>query len=280
MKGRLSPEDILKTVGKYEVAVLKVAVTVLACILEDCDIDKQDLRSLRVCYTGGEPVSPALLEDYAKRGIAISQIYCQPERSTLMWLSIEDALRKRGSIGKPVFHGDVEIVHNDGQQIGPGEIGEILVSDYINMNGYWEKPELTEDIIGDGWLHTGDLATNDNEAFIYIVDSKKDMFMTGGENVYPAVIDKVLLENRKLLNAGVCAIPDQKWGEVGMASIILQDRESMKEAEAIAFCDGKFARYKTTKVIRSVGELPMAAAQKNMRRELREDYLAVLKHGG
>ena len=279
MKGRFSPEDILTTIEKYKVTVLEVAATVLRFILEDCDISKYDLRSLRVCYTGGERVPSALLEDYAKRGIIISQIYGQTETSTLTWLSMEDAVRKRGSIGKPVFHGDVRIVGNDGHQVGPGEIGEIVVSGCITMNGYWEKPELTEDTIVDGWLHTGDLATIDDEGFMYIVDRKKDMFITGGENVYPAEIEKVLLENRKVLNVGVCGIPDEKWGEVGMASIILKDGESMKEAEAIAICDGKLARYKIPKVIRFVDELPMTAAQKIIRKKLREDYLAGLKQG-
>ena len=279
MKGRFSPEDILTTIEKYKVTVLEVAATVLRFILEDCDISKYDLRSLRVCYTGGERVPSALLEDYAKRGIIISQIYGQTETSTLTWLSMEDAVGKRGSIGKPVFHGDVRIVGNDGHQVGPGEIGEIVVSGCITMNGYWEKPELTEDTIVDGWLHTGDLATIDDEGFMYIVDRKKDMFITGGENVYPAEIEKVLLENRKVLNVGVCGIPDEKWGEVGMASIILKDGESMKEAEAIAICDGKLARYKIPKVIRFVDELPMTAAHKIMRKKLREDYLAGLKQG-
>ena len=279
MKGRFSPEDILTTIEKYKVTVLEVAATVLRFILEDCDISKYDLRSLRVCYTGGERVPSALLEDYAKRGIIISQIYGQTETSTLTWLSMEDAVRKRGSIGKPVFHGDVRIVGNDGHQVGPGEIGEIVVSGCITMNGYWEKPELTEDTIVDGWLQTGDLATIDDEGFMYIVDRKKDMFITGGENVYPAEIEKVLLENRKVLNVGVCGIPDEKWGEVGMASIILKDGESMKEAEAIAICDGKLARYKIPKVIRFVDELPMTAAHKIMRKKLREDYLAGLKQG-
>ena len=279
MKSRFSPEDILTTIEKYKVTVLEVAATVLRFILEDCDISKYDLRSLRVCYTGGERVPSALLEDYAKRGIIISQIYGQTETSTLTWLSMEDAVRKRGSIGKPVFHGDVRIVGNDGHQVGPGEIGEIVVSGCITMNGYWEKPELTEDTIVDGWLHTGDLATIDDEGFMYIVDRKKDMFITGGENVYPAEIEKVLLENRKVLNVGVCGIPDEKWGEVGMASIILKDGESMKEAEAIAICDGKLARYKIPKVIRFVDELPMTAAHKIMRKKLREDYLAGLKQG-
>jgi fatty-acyl-CoA synthase len=279
MKGRFSSEEILTTIEKHKVTILEIAATVLRFILEECDIDKFDLSSLRVCITGGERVPPALLEDYAKKGIVVSQIYGQTETSTLTWLSPEEAVRKRGSVGKPVFHGDVRIVGKDGQQVGAGEIGEIVVSGFITMNGYWGKPELTEGTIVDGWLHTGDLATIDDEGFIYIVDREKDMYISGGENVYPAEIEKVFLENRKVLNVGVCGVPDQRWGEVGIASIVLKDGESMTEEEAIAFCDGKLARYKIPRFVIFISELPMNAAQKIIRRKLREDYLAGLKPG-
>lgn len=279
MKGRFSPEDILTTIEKYKVTVLEIAATVLRFILEDCDIDKYDLRSLRVCYTGGERVPPALLEDYEKKGIIVSQIYGQTETSTLTWLSPEDAVRKRGSVGKPVFHGDVRVVDKKRQVVKPGEIGEIVVSGDITMNGYWGKPELTAGTIVNGWLHTGDLATVDEEGFIYIVDREKDMFITGGENVYPAEIEKVYLENRKIMNVGVCGVPDERWGEAGLAAIVLKDGEIMTEEEAVQFCDGKLARFKIPKIIRFVEELPMTAAQKIIRKKLREDYLESLKAG-
>lgn len=277
MKGRFSPEEILIHVEKYRATILEIAATVLRFILEQCDTSKYDLSSLRVCYTGGERVPPALLEDYADKGITVSQIYGQTETSTLTWLAPEDAVRKRGSVGKPVFHGDVRIVGKDGKQVQPGEIGEIVVSGFIPMNGYWGKPELTEGTIVDGWLHTGDLANMDEEGFFYIVDRQKDMYISGGENVYPAEIEKVFLDNRKILNVGVCGIPDKKWGEVGLACVILKDGETMTEEEAIAFCDDKLARYKIPRVVRFVKELPINAAQKIIRKKLKEDYLHALE---
>ena len=115
--------------------------------MKSATFGKYDLSSLRVCITGGERVPPTLLEDYAKKGIIVSQIYGQTETSTLTWLAPEDAVRKLGSVGKPVFHGDVKIIAKDGKQVGPGEVGEIVVSGYIPMNGYWGKPELTEGTI-------------------------------------------------------------------------------------------------------------------------------------
>ena len=277
MKGRFSPEEILTTIEKYKVTVLEIAATVLRFILEQCDIDKYDLSSLRICYTGGERVPPALLEDYEQKGIIVSQIYGQTETSTLTWLSPEDAVRKRGSVGKPVFHGNVRIVGKDGKQVRPGEVGEIVVSGFIPMNGYWGKPELTEGTIVDGWLHTGDLAKIDEEGFFYIVDREKDMYISGGENVYPAEIEKVFLENRKILDLGVCGIPDEKWGEVGLATVVLKEGETMTEAEAVAFCDGRLARYKIPRIVRFVKEIPINAAQKVLRKKLKEEYLASIK---
>jgi fatty-acyl-CoA synthase len=143
MKGRFSPEEILVAIEKHRATILEIAATVLRFILEQCDVDTYDLSSLRVCYTGGERVPPALLEDYAKKGIIVSQIYVQTETSTLTWLPPEYAVRKRGSVGKPVFHGDVRIVDKKGHPVKPGEIGEIIVSGPITMNGYWGRPELT-----------------------------------------------------------------------------------------------------------------------------------------
>jgi fatty-acyl-CoA synthase len=279
MQGRFKPVEYLTNIEKYKVTVLEVAATVLRFILEECDIDKYDLSSLRICITGGERVPPTLLEDYAKRGVIVSQIYGQTETSTITWLAKEDATRKRGSVGKPVFHGDVMIVGKDGKQVGPGEVGEIVVSGYITMNGYWGKPELTEGTIVNGWLHTGDLARIDEEGFFYIVDREKDMYISGGENVYPAEIEKAFLENSKVLNVGVTGIPDEKWGEAGLAAIVLREGETMTEEEAIAFCDGRIAKYKIPKVVKFVKQIPLNAAEKVMRRKLREDYLAETKEG-
>ena len=141
------------------------------------------------------------------------------------------------------------------------------------MSGYWGKPDLTKEQIKDGWLHTGDLATTDEEGFIYIVDREKDMFISGGENVYPAEIEKVYLDNQKILNVAVVGVPDKKWGEVGVAFIVLKDGETMSEEEALQFGDGKLARYKIPKFVRFVKSLPMTAAQKIMRNKLQKEYL-------
>jgi fatty-acyl-CoA synthase len=277
MQQRFRPVEILKAIETYKVTVAEPPATTLRIILERCDLAEYDLSSVRCWFTGGERVPPSLIKDYRERGITISQIYGQTETSTIAWLPMADAHRKMGSVGIPVFHGDVKVVNKDGSEVGPGQIGEIVVSGCITMSGYWGKPELTKEVIKDGWLHTGDLATVDEEGFLYVVDREKDMFISGGENIYPAEIEKVFLENPKILNVACTGVPDEKWGEVGVLFIVLKDGEAMSEEEALAFCDGKLARYKMPKRVKFVLNLPMTAAQKIKRNELRETYLKELK---
>jgi fatty-acyl-CoA synthase len=273
VRRRFRPEQILEDVEKYRVTVLEAAATMFRFILEACDLGAYDLSSLRYCMTGGERVPPSLLRQYESKGIIITQTFGQTETSTITWLPYTEGRRKLGSVGMPVFHADVKIVNKNGAEIQPGEIGEIIVSGPTLMTGYWRQPQLTAETIRDGWLHTGDLATIDEEGFMYIVDREKDMFISGGENVYPAEIEKVYLENGRIADVAIVGVPDEKWGEVGMAFIVLHQGAKMTEEEALKFCEGKIAKYKIPKSVMFVKELPRTAAQKIMRYKLREGYL-------
>ena len=273
LRKRFRPQEILEAIERYRVTVLEAPATLYHFILQQCDLKQYDLGSLRCCFTGGERVSPSLLEAYQEKGIPLSQIYGQTETSTITWLPCHEARRKLGSVGIPVFHGDVRIINKDGRDVSPGEVGEIIVAGPILMTGYWERPQQTAEAIRGGWLHTGDLAKRDEEGFIYIVDREKDMFISGGENVYPAEIEKVYLQNPKISDVAVVGIPDAQWGEAGMVFIVLKEGEGMTEEEALDFCKGKIARYKIPKYSKFVTELPMTAAQKIKRHQLREDYL-------
>ena len=265
--------EVLEAIEKYKVSVMELPATLLRFILEQCDLEKYDLSSVKSWATGGERVPPSLLKEYEKRGIIISQLFGQTETSTVTWVPKRDASRKLGSVGIPVFHGEVKIVNEKGQEVRQGEVGEIVVSGPTLMSGYWGRPEATLETIKNGWLHTGDLARVDEEGFFYIADRKKDVIISGGENIYPAEVEKTFLENPKIADVAVVGIPDEKWGEVGMAFIVLLEKETMTEAEALTFCGERIAKYKVPKSVRFVKELPMTAAQKIMRYKLREEYL-------
>jgi fatty-acyl-CoA synthase len=273
MKRHFRAGDIMEAIEKYRVTVLEASSTMFKFILEQTDMKQYDLSSLKCCFTGGERVAQSLLKEYYERGMVISQIYGQTETSTITWLPLVNAVSKLGSSGIPVFHGEVGIVDKEGRQVKAGEVGEIVVSGDIMMTGYWGRPELTKETIVDGRLHTGDLARMDEEGFFYIVDREKDMYISGGENVYPAEIEKVYLENTRIENVAVVGIPDDKWGEVGIAFVVLKEDEQMTEEEAIGFCDGRLARYKIPKKVLFVRNLPMTVTQKIMRNRLKQDYL-------
>jgi fatty-acyl-CoA synthase len=279
LKKRFRPQEILEAIEKHRVTVIEAAATMYNFILQQCDLKKYDLSSLRCCFTGGERVPPSLLKEYLNKGITISQCYGQTETSTIAWLPLEEAQRKLGSVGIPVFHGNVKIVDKEGKEVKPGEVGEIIVSGPILMTGYWRKPQQTGETIKDGWLHTGDLAKKDEEGFLYVVDRGKDMFISGGENVYPAEVEKIYLENPNILNVAVVGVPDERWGEVGIVFIVMKEGEELTEEEALKLCEGRIARYKIPRQVVFLTELPMTASQKIRRNKLREDYLGTQELG-
>ncbi len=261
-KRHFSPQEYLEAIEKYHVTIIETSATFLNFILKECDLSRYNLRSLKSCFTGGERVPTAVLREYHKRVIPLSQIFGTTETSIVTWLSSDDAVRKIGSIGKPVFHGEVKIVNHDMQKTTPGEIGEIMVKGPILMSGYWNKPEITREVIRNGWFHTGDLATIDDEGFIYIIDREKDMFISGGENVYPAEVEKLLLSNPKVSDVAIYGVPDEKWGEVGKVLIILQDNTKMSALEVGDFLRRKIGKFKIPKYIEFVNELPRTASGK------------------
>jgi fatty-acyl-CoA synthase len=261
-KKRFSPQEYLETIEKYNVTIIETSATFLNFILKECNVSQYNLRLLKSCYTGGERVSTSTLKEYHNRGIPISQLFGMTETSIVTWLSTDDAVRKIGSVGKPVLHGEVTIINSDRKKISPGDIGEIMVKGPILMSGYWNKPEVTKEVMKNGWFYTGDLATVDDEGFIYIVDRQKDMFISGGENVYPAEVEKALLTHPKIFDIAVYGVGDEKWGEVGKASIILQDNTAMSVSEVMDFLHGKIGRFKIPKYVEFVDKLPRTTTGK------------------
>jgi fatty-acyl-CoA synthase len=270
-KRRFSPKEYLETIEKYQVTIMETSATFLSFVLKEGDLSTYNLNSLKSCYTGGERISAALLKEYHERGIPLSQIFGMTETSILTWLSTGDAVKKCGSVGKPVLYGEVRIVDGEMHSVKTGDIGEVVVSGPILMSGYWNKPEVTREVMRNGWFHTGDLATIDDEGFIYIVDREKDMFISGGENVYPAEIEKILLTHPKISDVAVYGVPDEKWGEVGKASILLKEQK-MCASEVVRFLRGKIGKFKIPNYVEFVDDLPRTATGKTQK------YVLVQKH--
>jgi acyl-CoA synthetase (AMP-forming)/AMP-acid ligase II len=163
------------------------------------------------------------------------------------------------------------VINEAGADVGVDESGEVLIKGPNVMVGYWNRAEATAEAIVDGWLHTGDVATMDADGFVTIVDRVKDMLISGGENVYPAEIESVLLAHPKIADVGVIGVPSERWGESPLAAVVQND-ESLTADEVIEFCKGKLAPFKAVKAVEFVTELPRNPSGKILKRELREQF--------
>lgn len=232
-----------------------------------------DFSRLVIGGVGGAPMPVPLLKVWEARGVALQQGYGMTETSpAVLALDKEDAERKAGSSGKPVLHTEVRIVRPDGSDAGVDELGELWVRGPNVTPGYWNRPEANASSFTDGWLHTGDATRVDAEGFYYIVDRWKDMYISGGENVYPAEVESVLHQIPAVAEAAVIGIPNEQWGEVGMAIVAVRPGHTLA-AEAIhAHCAANLARFKCPRLIEFVEALPRNATGKIHKPTLRNKF--------
>jgi o-succinylbenzoate---CoA ligase len=231
--------------------------------------DKPYPPSLRCVLLGGGPAPRGLLEDCARRGVPVVQTYGLTEAaSQVATLAPEAALRKLGSAGKPLFPTELRI-EREGIAAGANQTGEIVIRGPTVTPGYADRPEATAGAIRDGWFHTGDLGYLDEEGYLYVLDRRDDLILSGGENVYPAEVEAVLRAHPAVEDAGVVGVPDEQWGQVPLAFVKVHPGATSSEAELKTFCTERLARYKVPARIRLVESLPRNAAGKLLRRELK-----------
>ncbi len=236
------------------------------------DFEKYDWSSIKIILVYAAPVPVALIQEYASVGIKVRQLYGLTECNTATVLDGENAIVKVGSCGKPFFHTEVRVVDDNDQDVGPEVKGEVLLRSPNMMKGYWNRPEETEAALKGGWLHTGDVGRLDEEGFLYIMDRKKDMIISGGENIYPAEIEDSLRHNPKILDVGVIGYPHEKWGEAVMAVVAVKEGEELTEAELIAWCQGKIGKFKIPKKVVFTDAIPRTPTGKILKRVLRDEY--------
>jgi fatty-acyl-CoA synthase len=237
------------------------------------DFATTDFSRLKLAGVGGASPPVPLLETWGQRGVGLQQGYGMTETSpTVLVLEAEDAIRKAGSTGVPALHTEVRIVDAEGRDVAPGEVGELWVKGPNVTPGYWNRPDATAESITDGWLHTGDATRMDADGFYYIVDRWKDMYISGGENVYPAEVESALYRLPAVAEAAVIGVPDPRWGEAGLALVVVKPGLRLEEGEVIGHCLRELAKYKVPKAVRFVPELPHNATGKILKRELRLAY--------
>lgn len=231
-----------------------------------------DRSSLRWMMTGAAPVPPALVQLYADLGIGVQQVYGLTEScGPACLMDPENSLRKPSSTGRAFFHTDIRVVNDAGEDCGPEEPGEVLVRGKHIMREYWNRPDATAETLIDGWLHTGDVAIMDEEGFVSIQDRIKDMIISGGENVYPAEIESVLMSHPDISEAAVIGMPSEKWGESPFAIVVKSD-DALTEADVLNFCHGKLARFKQPAGATFIEVIPRNPSGKILKRLLREQF--------
>lgn len=267
-----NPGEVLQIIGDQDIGISHFCgvPTIFEVLAAQPEFAATDTSSVRGVYVGGAASTLTLLETYANKGMPLIQGYGMTEAGpTITVLNSADAVRKLGSAGKTAMHVDLKILRADNTVCEAGEIGEILIRGPSIISGYFKRPDTQETDFFDGWLRTGDMGHLDEEGFLYLSDRKKDMFISGGENVYPAEIENVLAGIEGIVKAAVVGVPDTTWGEVGAACVILQGDAEISLATIQAACEGKLARYKIPKYLHCFDSLPLGASGKVLKNQLR-----------
>jgi fatty-acyl-CoA synthase len=264
-------ERCLRLVAEKRVTTLMGVPAIYLFMAQEPGFDDADLSSVRRAVVGGAPMPEALLETWHARGIDIVQGYGLTEAApNVLCLPAEDAVRKLGFAGKPYPYVEVALRDPDSGRLldGPGE-GELVVRGPNVFAGYWRNPEASAAATADGWLLTGDVAERDEEGYYRICARLKDMYISGGENVYPAEVESVLHEHPAVADAAVVAVADERWGEAGIAAVVVADGHEVDEDELIQHCRARLARFKVPRGVRFVDELPRSGMGKVLKDELR-----------
>jgi fatty-acyl-CoA synthase len=269
------PEATLKLIVERKCSVILGVPTLFQIWMNTPYFKEADFSHVHFFISGGAPCPPSLIEAWSRiKGVVMRQGYGLTEVGVNCFsMTDEDALRKAGSVGKPIFHSAMRLVDINENDVADGETGELIISGPTVCSGYWNNDAATQEALKDGWFHTGDMARRDEEGYYYIAGRFKDMIISGGENIYAAEVEAVFREHPAVADAALIGQPDEKWGEVGLMIVMLKPGKSSKSDELIEFCQGKLARYKIPKRIEFTQSLPYSPYGKVIKSELRKKYI-------
>ncbi len=280
-----NPDKICKIIEEEKVTITNMVPTMYYRLVNYPEVTKHDYSSLRVLLSGGASISPDLVCKIIKIfNCDYIQTYGMTETSPFLTMSIlkkhlcslpyEQQLRYKSTTGKEFLGVKLKVVNNKGEEVKRDnkEAGEIIVKGETIFKGYWKLPNETKKVFKDGWFYTGDMAVINEEGYITIVDRKKDMIITGGENVFSIEIENILYSHPAVLEAAVIGVPDEEWGEMVKAFVVLKKKENLTEGEIIKYCKGKIANYKIPKSIIFLENLPKLGSGKISKKLLKEEY--------
>jgi len=285
---KFDPLAVLRLIQAERVTQLQMVPTMVTALLNHPDFPQYDVSSVRTMFIGGAPCSTSLVREIeekmprctAKGGYGLTEtspvISIANIKDHLAHEPRDVQLRRKATAGCALAGAEIRVVDLQGCDVKPDgqEVGEVVVRSDVVMAGYWKQPESTERAIRDDWFHTGDLATIDEEGYILIVDRAKDMILSGGENIASAEIERVLCAHPAVLECAVIAVPDEKWGEVPKALIVLRAGQGADEAEILDHCRMHLAGFKAPKSVEFLKNLPKGGTGKVLKKVLREPYWA------
>jgi acyl-CoA synthetase (AMP-forming)/AMP-acid ligase II len=288
MLRKFDPPSVLALVQGERVTRLHMVPAMVIALLNHPDFSRYDLSSVFEVMMGGAPTNTALVREVEKKlpGCIAKGGYGLTETSPVITIahlkehlaveSEEENLRRKATAGYAFAGSEIRVVDLDGRDVAADgkQVGEVVVRGDVVMEGYWRQPEATAAAIRDGWFHTGDLGTIDDEGYILIVDRSKDMILSGGENVASAEIERVLYQHSAVLECAVIAIPDEQWGEVAKAVITLRPGREASEAEIMDHCRKHLAGFKIPKSVEFADSLPKGGTGKILKKVLRQKYWA------
>jgi long-chain acyl-CoA synthetase len=272
----VEPREILACIERYRVTQTLFVPAVILFLLEHPDCAKTNFSSIKAIYYGASPIPmPVLTRAVETMGCGFAQLYGLTETTgAFTYLAPEDhdGSEKMKSCGKVMRTARARIVRDDGSDCEPGEVGEILCRSRQVMKGYWKQPELTQQVIVDGWFHTGDAGYLDAEGYLYVHDRMKDMVISGGENIYPAEVESALASHPAIADVAVIGAPDPKWGEKVVAIVVLRDGHQLSQDELVIYARERLAGYKVPREMTLIDELPRNPSGKILKRVLRAPY--------
>lgn len=268
---KFDADKILQLLEQQQSTVFMGVPTMLKMMMDSSAFNHVQLEKLRYFIVGGEALPHPVIERWHNKGISIRQGYGLTEAGpNLTSLHQDDAERKVGSIGKPNFYVEAALFDENMQEVQSGEIGEFCLRGEVVSPGYWQNEKATQETISNNWFRTGDLMKKDDEGYLYVVDRKKCMFISGGENVYPAEIERVLITAEGVSEVAVVGVPDEKWGEVGKAFLVMKEGHTVEGLQS--FCCDKLAKFKVPKYYVAIDELPKNDSGKIDRKALKHFY--------
>jgi long-chain acyl-CoA synthetase len=267
---RFAPDKVFEVLARDRVTVFEGVPTMYVALLAAPEGDRYDPSALRLCVSGGAALPVEVLHGFEKAfGCVILEGYGLSETSPVASFNHPDAERKPGSIGTPIRGVRMRLVDQVGDDVPPGEIGEIAIQGHNVMKGYWRRADATAEAIPDGWFRTGDLARRDDDGYYFIVDRKKELIIRGGYNVYPREIEEVLYEHPAVLEAAVIGIPDAALGEEVGAAVALRPEATTTAAELQEYVKERVAAYKYPRRVWVLEALPKGPTGKLLKREIR-----------